>query len=645
MAACGLAGMAAIVAGYYIGEHTATSTSEFLWFWAGVLLLTLPLAWVVGRRASPRIIRTTSLILYGFVSYAPKLLRNPSSPLYHDELAHWRQTYGILSTGKLFTANPIIGIIAHYPGLHAATAALVRLTGLDIWHTATLLMLLFHVTLVLGIAELAQALGLNSRVASLLAILYGCNASFLYFDTQYSYESMAITLVVWTLVSFVRAVRSPSWQRRSAWMALTVVLSAGTVITHHLSALMLVVILALLSLALSVPWLAGSEQWITTAATAWGLTLSAILMLGAWLLFVAPATVSYLSPYMGQGFLQLVNLARGAGGGRQLFGHSLSPWWEQKTAYMVTVFAFALAVGGLLLIRKQIKNGRLPRGRRRALLLAFAAFGLLYFPSTLFIFSPSGAEGARRTWAFTWIGLCMLVGPAAVRLIDWVGRQPALWARIGMRTGLVSALAIAVVGGTAAGINAIYRFPGPFLYGSDARSITPELLTASHWFSTRFGADNNIVTDRYTGLIFASFGLQQTDTPSVRFPVYDLYLDKPGRPITPAYLLSELKNSHFTYLIVDRRMAYEVPALGAYFGTGEPPIPPSGRSPYKGRLGKFNRITWLTKIFQSDNYSIYRLNLPPSKTLPPSKNGHGHQLKKGHRHRPQPPPGKLLVTG
>ena len=251
-----------------------------------------------------------------------------------------------------------------------------------------MLLILFHVTLVLGIAALAQALGFDNRTASLIAILYALNSSFLYFDTQYAYESMAITLVVWTLVAFVRAIRSQSGQGRAAWSVLTVVLSAGTVITHHLSSFTLVMIMALVSLTLSLPWLAEGKDWIRTAVTAWGLTLVTALLAGAWFYFVAPTTWSYLSPYMGEGFSELMQVVNGSGGARQLFGASLSPWWEQKSAYLVTVFALFLAVGGLLLIRARIRDGRLPRGRRRALLSrvrrarprVFPVDGLYSFP-------------------------------------------------------------------------------------------------------------------------------------------------------------------------------------------------------------------------------------------------------------------------
>jgi hypothetical protein len=134
----------------------------------------------------------------------------------------------------------------------------------------------------------------------------------------------------------------------------------------------------------------------------------------------------------------------------------------------------------------------------------------------------------------------------------------------------------------------------------------------SQWFLQQFGPGNNIVTDRYTGLIIASYGLQDTANPSAGFPTYDLYLDQPGQPIGPAFLLEELGSSDYLYLIVDKRMAFDIPHVGVYFEPDEPSsfVLPDGQPEFKGRLGKFNTTLWMDKIFQSDNYSVYRMNLP-----------------------------------
>ena len=73
-------------------------------------------------------------------------------------------------------------------------------------------------------------------------------------------------------------------------------------------------------------------------------------------------------PFPWRGPVQLMQAATGSGGARQLFGASLSPWWEQKSAYLVPVLALCFAAGGLLLIRARIRDGSFREARRRALL-------------------------------------------------------------------------------------------------------------------------------------------------------------------------------------------------------------------------------------------------------------------------------------
>lgn len=608
VAACAVAGMAAIVASYLVAQATESGEAEFTWFWGGLAAMELPVIALLARRATTAAARSALLVLTGIVTYAPKLLRDPGGPAYHDEYAHWRAAYDIVATGRLFQPAQIIPVISDYPGLHAVTAVIVDVTGLSIWQAATVLLVLCHVALLLGIAALARAVGLGSRSAALAAVLYGFNASFLYFDTQFAYESMAITLAVWALAAFAQAVRARPGQSRAAWCCLTAVLSLGCVVTHHLSTIELTVAMALAAAALSLPRVARSEGWKGTAATAWGLTTFTGAAIAAWIVFVAPATTGYLSPYLGSGLSQLAGLATGTSAGRQLFSDSLSPWWEHAAAYGVTVIALGMAVGGVLLYRSRWR----PRGAQRALLLGCGALGLLYFPSTLFILAPAGAEGARRTWAFSWIGLAIVAGPVAAWLVDWGGRRLRRAGRVTAR-GVLGALAVtSLVGGTAAGLDASYRFPGPYLYGSDARSDTAELNAMTQWFLATFGAGNNVVTDRFTGLLMASYGLQDTAFPSGGFPVWDLYTDEPGQPLGPPSLIASLTSGGFRYLIVDKRMATDVPEVGVYFEGTEPAglVLPDGQPVFNGRLAKFNGVTWMTKVLESDNYAVYRMNLP-----------------------------------
>ena len=615
-----IVGVAGLIKSYEIAQTVTSSESEFTWFWFGMLMIELPIVALVSHSRPSGGARSAVMVLFGIVTFLPKLIRNPSGPDYHDEFAHWRATYNILSSGKLFEPAAIIPIISDYPGLHAATAAIVNFSGLDIWQAGTVLLILCHLAQVLGIAALGRSVGLNSRAAAIAGILYAANSSYLYFDTQFSYESMAITLLIWGLVCFVQAIRAPRG-RRGVWVASTVLMCAGTIITHHLSAFGLCLIMVLISIALSIPRLARQEGWKKTAVRAWGLTLTMITLLGMWIYFVAPETVSYLFPYVGQGLSQLMNTAGGGGNSKTLFAASLSPLYEQDSSFLLVPLMLALAVVAAFLVLSRMKERALPDGRRgsllpcgsmRATFLALAVLGLVYFPSTIFILSAAGSEGARRSWAQSWVGLAIFAGPAAVWLLGWAGNRRRLWSRVSARAVLALGLVVIIVGGVAAGQDAVYRFPGPYLFGSDARDETPELDAMSQWFLNRFGAGNNVVTDRYTGLIEASYGLQNTGFPSAGFPIWDLYTSSPDQSVGPPFLLEELQYSKYLYLIVDERMATNVPEVGTYFEGVEPSdlITPTGKSFFAGRLGKFNTVQWMYKVFASDNYAVYRMALP-----------------------------------
>jgi hypothetical protein len=107
--------------------------------------------------------------------------------------------------------------------------------------------------------------------------------------------------------------------------------------------------------------------------------------------------------------------------------------------------------------------------------------------------------------------------------------------------------------------------------------------------------------------------MQNITYPSPGFPTYNLYLAKPDTPMSPPNLLAQLSFSRYTYLIIDERFAYKVPELGVYFVPGEPTslfIPQDGHPILYGRLGKFNKVLWAVKVFQSNNYSIYRFIIP-----------------------------------
>jgi hypothetical protein len=596
----GVVGAALLVAADRAAEWGG---SPFEPFWLGMLIFTLPAVWWATRAATGPRLRLAVLVGYAGFTYLPKLLRNPAGPLYHDEFAHWRQSREILLDGRLFEANPIVRVIGDFPGLHSTVASLAALTGVSVWHAALVVLIAAHLLVVLGVAVLAEEIWRDGRTAAVATVIYSLNSSFLFFDTQFGYESLAIALLVWTLVALHRAMRGPAARSRAGWAAVTVLLSGATIATHHLTALGLIAAMAIVSLVVTVRAIRRSGAVVAATWTAWVLTGAAAGLVAFWLCWVAPKTAGYLDPYLGKALDQVAGMAGsgdGGGGKRTLFKQSVAPWWEQDAAFLAPACALVAVTAAAWRLRRH----RDPDPVARCAALAMLILGACYFPAALLILTPSGAEGARRSWAFSYLGIALVVAPLVVALLS---RRPGPVPKPLAGAGLLAVCAVMLVGNTAAGMNPSYRFPGPPAYGSDTRSVTPEVVAAADWLRDTHGRGLRIVADRYSGLIFGSYGEQNPVTGSVTFPTYEVYLAQPGRPVPPA-LITQLSSWNFTYLIVDRRMAREVPDIQIYFETNEP-IPHDGRPAFSlGQLTKFDGTPWTIKVYDGGDIAIYRFD-------------------------------------
>jgi hypothetical protein len=595
----GAAGAAALVAADRAAEWGHGSPFDL--FWLGMLVFTVPAVFWASRRVISTRLRLAVLIGYAGYTYLPKLLRNPAGPLYHDEFAHWRQSQQILLDGRLFEANPIVRVIGDFPGLHSTVASIAALTDVSVWHAALAVLITAHVLVVLGVAMLAQEIWRDERVAAVAALFYSLNSSFLFFDTQFGYESLAIALLIWSLVALHRAMRGPALRSRLGWSAMTVVLVGATIATHHLTALGLILTMLIISAAVSVRAVRRHDAAVVAARLAWALTVAAAALVAFWLCWVAPKTAGYLDPYLGKALDQFAGMAgEGGSGSRTLFKASVAPWYEQKAAFAAPACALVAMAAATLRLWRQ----RDPDPVARSAALAMLVLGACYFPAALLILTPSGAEGARRSWAFSYLGIALVVAPAVVALLDRAGRRPV---RLATGVALLGAWSVLLVGNTAAGMNPSYRFPGPPVYGSDTRSVTPEVVAAANWLRDTHGRDLRIVADRYSGLIFGSYGEENPVTGSVTFPTYDVYLTQPDRPVPPA-LITQLSSWNFGFLIVDRRMALEVPEIQIYFETNEP-IPHNGAPAFSmAQLTKFDSTPWTIKIYDSGHIAIYRFD-------------------------------------
>jgi hypothetical protein len=591
------AGALVIATSYRTAQDGGSPTLYYGVFWLGMLLMVAPFAAVLfSEHTSPRA-RTAAVLSLGLVTFVPKFLRNPYGPLYHDELAHFRGVQDVLGSQTLFERNPVVTIAGDFPGMHIATATLQGLTGLPFWAAATALLLVAHVATIVAVLLLARMLLPDPRGAGVAVILYAANPSYLYFDTQFSYESLAICFFLWTVALTVAAVRTSGEARRTRLVG-AVVLTLACVTTHHLTTLFLIALAAIACAAHALfrrppRRTAGEEapaQW-----RPWGVVLgTAVVGLTVWVLTVADNTYRYLSPYAATALDQLAGQASGSESGRRLYSGDVTPVYER-------VLGMVAPLGMLAAFLVVVWTTRLFRHwALRRTLLTFAAFALVYFASVPFILAPKGAEGARRTWGFTYVGLALCVaGLVAVWLWHRSGRR---WTRIVIPLVLFGLL----MGNTGAGLNDAYRFPGPYRFGSDTRSLTTEALAVAEEFGDRF-PDQRVVSDRFTSLALIAYGDAFSASASTGFPIYDLFF----RETDPEpFLVHELEESDYAYLVVDERISDNVPLVGSYFDADEPKPATAGRSAVpQAALDRFETVPWATQVLATSNYSVYRLHL------------------------------------
>jgi hypothetical protein len=591
-----LAGALLIERAYAYAATVFGGQTQFHLFWAGVLLFIVPAALRLLQTDVARAERLAIVASVGLFNFLPKVLRSPQQPIFFDELAHWRQANVVYTTGRLFQPNPIVHMSQYFPGLHALTASLRDLSGLPTFSLGLILLALLHAIALLGVFVIVERLGHSAHIAGLAAFIYSLNPSFMFFDSQYAYESLAIVFFIWVIAALLTVHDAGGGSHQAAWFAMGLILAGACIVTHHLSTYLLVVVLLLIAMVMTVRTVRGHET-ARTAVLTWAFALLVTAASAAWLIVASPGIVDYLVQPVTTSVAEIVRMLHHAEHARTLFAVGTTPRYEQACAFLSPVIMAAGVAAGLSLLRRQ-------RPRTSAA-PALVLFGLGYFLSMPFMLTEYGNEGARRSWAFTYVGLAVLTAPVIPPLLRRVVRwHPAGRSAVG--GAVVVLLCIVLVGNVSMSMNELYRFPGPYAYGSDTRSLNGELMQTVEWMKTTQGTGQNVVADRYTGLALAAFGLEWPAEVSWAFPLWQLYFSV---HLPSAALLQQIQHAHYRYLVIDKRMARYLPRVGVYFERGEPNAITRTTPPPAAALDKYETLPWVSKIYQSDNLEIYRFNL------------------------------------
>ena len=160
-------------------------------------------------------------------------------------------------------------------------------------------------------------------------------------------------------------------------------------------------------------------------------------------------------------------------------------------------------------------------------------------------------------------------------------------------------LAVLLVGNVGANTTLDSRFPGPYQFGSDTRSVTPETLRFTHWVRAHLGPGAHVVTDRFTALALTARADAVTPPHSRRLPTATIWYSP--RPPTPA-LLSAMERQADDYLAIDVRGTRHSAAGPPLFFLGEPKLVP---------LRNITRLAhrpWLRLLYSSQHYRLYKID-------------------------------------
>jgi hypothetical protein len=608
LAVGGMLGAAAVIFWAYRLADKSTSSTHFAVFWVGFLVALLVALFRGLSTSTQQGERTRLLIMFGLVTFLPKFLMSVNSAIYRDEFPHWGQVNAMASSNTLNPPNSFLPIVHNFPGLEVLTLAVHDVTRLSTWHSGQIVVLLAHCASLLLVAALARAVGAGSAGAFAGALVFALNPSFTYFDVQYSYESLALPLALVAVFACLRARRSTTHGAAIAWAAGGVVAALGCTVTHHISAIFMSGMC--LAVALLVPSRAVSETRDRFARIAsWTVAAVSAAATAIWLGLVARSTGSYLTPHFTSAWNQLLQLVGAAHSttssaapsataqappGHTPFTGSMAPAYERLAGVVAPFVILITAAIGLVVLWRRRREGDQAR-----VVAPFVLLAGTYFLSLPFALTTFGGEIAHRSWAFSYVGLGVVASFAFGTPSLFRERAAERSHSLTARTAIGIGIAVLAVGNIAAGENVLYRFPGPYLFGSDSRSATAEQKAAVEWLASHVEAGAGVATDRFTAEAITAYTRLRVPDPT-QSGVFGIYL----RPELPAPAVRQaLRAGAFEYFILDTRIEDELPAQAFFAGYNGP------QSVNSQALRDLSRSTFISApVYRSAHYAIYRIS-------------------------------------
>jgi hypothetical protein len=550
-------------------------------FWLGLVVIALPIGLLLWSPRGSRGDRIGLVLLLGLGLELVRVFYNPNRLAFYDEFSHWRTAIDIATSSHLFLPNPLQPISAYYPGLEALTVAFAEISGLSLTEAGVLVIAIGRIVLVLALFMMFERVSRSRRAAGAAVLLYTANPSFVFFDAQFSYESLAVPLAV--VAAAVLATRTPSRARTALARALlSGVAIAAVVVTHHVTSFALVALLGIWAVVGRLLGRRAAGKQVTPVTQA----VLAAAAAAAWLVLVSPLTVSYVAPHIIGGFEQLIQLMNGESTGRRLFEDATgvpASLVERVVGYIAVFLILVALPVALWSIRRFY--GRSPM----AIAMGLVALG---YPASLGLrLTTAGAEAAGRLSAFVFVGVAFAIAVWGTRVTS--SQTNAIPGRL-----LAIATTAVFVGGVVVGFAPWARLPFPYRPAADSRSVEPEGLTAAAWTAAQLGPHHVFLTDRTNRQLLGTYGYQD---PTYTYPALVLLLS----PTVSEAGIRTIASNHIEYVLADRRLGFAEPLVGAYRIGRDGGLIRSALDP--AAFTKFDVLPAISRVFDSGDIQIFDL--------------------------------------
>jgi hypothetical protein len=551
-------------------------------YWAGILVIALPIFYrLTSRDASPHE-RLALVCLLGLSLYTVKVVHDAPIFTFSDELVHAFNADQITSHHHLFRYNPILPVTPNYPGLEGATSALTAITGLSSYWAGIVVVGAARLSLVFSLFLLFTRISGSARIAGLAVAIYVGNFNFLYWGAQFSYESLSLPLFAVVLMAVAERNQGPrEWARE--WAVPIVLGIAAIVVTHHLTSYAIAVFLA----GLAITYWALRRDW--SWPNPWRYASFAAVLATLWLLLVASSTFGYLGPVISEAFEAVFNTASGDAPPRGLFqGKGSSIPDTPLLARVVALLAVALLAAAMPFGLKRLWK----RYRKQPFALIFGIAAIAFFATLLLRLAPAAWETGNRLSEYLFVGLAFVAALAGLQ--DWrpKGRP---WAG---RAALTAALSVVLVGGAIAGWPWDLQLSSPVRASADGGTISSPPLGLAEWAKSNIPEEERFAASIADARLLMAPGERIAlagKTPDIQDILEETELSDWELPL--------LRREDIRYVVADRREIASDATRGYGFTIrgGESELLPLAT------VTKFAELPGASRIYSSGDISVYDL--------------------------------------